>query len=210
MCDLLSSICHGITARTKLKTSNTSKFFILVLLCKNRRTTTLHSKLLYSRLEEENFHSIIVLLSLQNRKSANLFSIPLFPNLKQGKFIQQFKHSFINFRMAISSQRFRFLDGSLPTADSPYREDWIANNHLIVGWIKQTFKPKIRSSISACKIARYGTFIKLPQWLVHELLLPPDFKIVQSYTCYHVWAWGRVLEDLEDWPNPTVNINGQY
>ncbi|CAN6905901.1 unnamed protein product, partial [Brassica oleracea] len=46
------------------KALNTSKFFILVLLCKNRRTTTLHSKLLYSRLEEENFHSIILFLLL--------------------------------------------------------------------------------------------------------------------------------------------------
>ena len=163
MCSLLSSIYYGIRARTKLKTSNTSKIFILGLLCENLRTTTLHSKLLYSRLKEEDFHSIIVLLYLQNRKSTNLFSIPLFLSLKQRKFIQQFKHSFINFRMAISSRRFRFLDGSLPATDSSYREDWTVNNHLIVGLIKQTFKPKIRSSISVCKIASYGTFIKLPQ-----------------------------------------------
>ena len=63
----------------------------------------------------------------------------------------------INFRMALSSlKNFGFLDGSLPkpAADSTYLEDWIANNHLIVGWIKQTIEPKIRSSISTREIAK--------------------------------------------------------
>ena len=155
--------------QSKNKTKNIKNILILVLSCKIAEQSLLIQKLLYSRLEEEDFYSIIVLVSLQNRKSSNLFSIPLFLDLKQVKFIQQFKHSFINFRMAISSRRFRFLDGSLPAADSPYREDCKANNHLIVGWIKQTFEPKLRSSISTCKIASYGTFIKPPQRLVHEL-----------------------------------------
>ena len=46
------------------------------------------------------------------------------------------------------------LNGSLLAADLPYREDWTANNYLIVRWIKQTTKPKIRSSISTREIAK--------------------------------------------------------
>ena len=56
--------------------------------------------------------------------------------------------------MAISSRKkFRFLDGNIPkpAADSPYYEDWTADNHLIVGWIKQTIKPKIRSTLKIAK-----------------------------------------------------------
>lgn len=63
----------------------------------------------------------------------------------------------INIRMALSSRKkFGFLDGSIPkpAADSPFLEDWIANNHLLVGWIKQTIDPKIRSSISTREIAK--------------------------------------------------------
>lgn len=63
----------------------------------------------------------------------------------------------INFRMALSSRKkFGFLDGSIPkpAANSPDLEDWIANNHLLVGWIKQTIDPKIRSSISTREIAK--------------------------------------------------------
>ena len=44
-------------------------------------------------------------ISAINRKSAKLFSISLFLNLMQGKIIQQFKYSFINFRMTISSRK---------------------------------------------------------------------------------------------------------
>ena len=63
----------------------------------------------------------------------------------------------INVRMAISSRKkFGFLDGSLPkpAADSPHLEDWTANNHFIVGWIKQTIEQKIRSSISNREISK--------------------------------------------------------
>ena len=63
----------------------------------------------------------------------------------------------INFHMALSSRKkFRFLDGSLskPAADSTYLEDWIANNHLILGWIKQTIELKIRSSIFTREVAK--------------------------------------------------------
>lgn len=63
----------------------------------------------------------------------------------------------VNLRMALSSRKkFGFLDGSLPkpAADSPYLEDWTANNHLLVGWIKQTIDPKLRSSISTREIAK--------------------------------------------------------
>uniref|UniRef100_A0A0D3ACF3 Retrotransposon Copia-like N-terminal domain-containing protein n=1 Tax=Brassica oleracea var. oleracea TaxID=109376 RepID=A0A0D3ACF3_BRAOL len=63
----------------------------------------------------------------------------------------------INFRMTLSSRKkYGFLDGSLtkPIADSTYLEDWTANNHLIVDWIKQTIEPKIRSSISTREIAK--------------------------------------------------------
>ena len=49
-----------------------------------------------------------------------------------------------------------FLDGRLPkpAADSTHLENWTANNHLIVGWIKQTIEPKVRSSISTREIAK--------------------------------------------------------
>ncbi|KAG7578844.1 Zinc finger CCHC-type [Arabidopsis thaliana x Arabidopsis arenosa] len=63
----------------------------------------------------------------------------------------------MNFRMALSSRKkFGFLDGSIPkpASDAPELEDWMANNHLIVGWIKQTIEPKIRSTISSREIAK--------------------------------------------------------
>ena len=63
----------------------------------------------------------------------------------------------INFRMALSSRKkFGFLDGSIPKpeAGSSYLEDWVANNHLLVGWIKKTIEPKIRSTISTREIAK--------------------------------------------------------
>ncbi|XP_010438168.1 PREDICTED: uncharacterized protein LOC104721796 [Camelina sativa] len=63
----------------------------------------------------------------------------------------------LNLRMALSSpKKFGFLDGSIPkpAATSPEFEDWTANNHLPVGWIKQTIDPKIRSSISTREVAK--------------------------------------------------------
>ncbi|WZY84635.1 hypothetical protein YC2023_031019 [Brassica napus] len=63
----------------------------------------------------------------------------------------------INFRMAVSSRKkFGFLDGTIPkpAADSTYLEDWTANNHLLVGWIKQTIDPKLRSTISTREVAK--------------------------------------------------------
>ncbi|CAL9226810.1 unnamed protein product, partial [Arabidopsis halleri] len=63
----------------------------------------------------------------------------------------------LNFRMALSSRKkFGFLDGSIskPVADAPELEDWTANNHLLVGWIKQTIEPKIRSTISTREVAK--------------------------------------------------------
>lgn len=63
----------------------------------------------------------------------------------------------INFRMARSSRKkIGFFDGSLPKPadDSSYLEYWTANNHLNVGWIKQTTKPKIKSSISTRETAK--------------------------------------------------------
>lgn len=62
----------------------------------------------------------------------------------------------INLRMALSSRKkFGFIDGSIakPAADSPNLEDWIANNHILVGWIKQTIEPKLRSYISTREVA---------------------------------------------------------
>lgn len=59
--------------------------------------------------------------------------------------------------MALSSRKtFGFIDGSIPrpAENSPKLEDWIANNHLLVGWIKQTIEPKIRSSISTREVAK--------------------------------------------------------
>lgn len=63
----------------------------------------------------------------------------------------------LNFRMALSSRKkFGFLDGSIPkpVAGSPELEDWIANNHLFVGWIKQTIEPKIHTTISTREVAK--------------------------------------------------------
>lgn len=63
----------------------------------------------------------------------------------------------LNFRMALSSRKkFGFLDGSItkPAAGSSNLEDWTANNHLIVGWIKQTIEPKIRTTISTREVAK--------------------------------------------------------
>lgn len=63
----------------------------------------------------------------------------------------------INLRMALSSRKkFGFIDGSIPKpeANSSTLEDWVANNHLLVGWIKLTIEPKLRSSISTREVAR--------------------------------------------------------
>lgn len=63
----------------------------------------------------------------------------------------------INLCMALSSRKkFGFIDGTIPkpAADSSTLEDWTANNHLLVGWIKLTFEPKIRSSISTREVAK--------------------------------------------------------
>lgn len=63
----------------------------------------------------------------------------------------------ITLRMALSSRKkFGFIDGSItkPSADSSNLEDWIANNHLLVGWIKQTIEPKLRSSIYTREVAK--------------------------------------------------------
>lgn len=59
--------------------------------------------------------------------------------------------------MALSSRKkFGFINGSIPKPEvnSSTLEDWIANNHLLVGWIKQTIEPKIRSSISTREVAK--------------------------------------------------------
>lgn len=63
----------------------------------------------------------------------------------------------LNLRIALSSRKkFGFLDGTIskPAADAPKLEDWTASNHLLVGWIKLTIEPKIRSSISTREVAR--------------------------------------------------------
>lgn len=63
----------------------------------------------------------------------------------------------INLRMALSSRKkFGFIDGTIskPEAGSPTLEDWTANNHLLVGWIKLTIEPKIRSTISTREVAK--------------------------------------------------------
>lgn len=51
----------------------------------------------------------------------------------------------INLHLALSSRKkFGFVDGTIakPSDDSPNLEDWIVNNYLLVGWIKQTIEPK--------------------------------------------------------------------
>ncbi|XP_024009363.1 uncharacterized protein LOC112084459 [Eutrema salsugineum] len=62
-----------------------------------------------------------------------------------------------NLRMALSSRKkFGFLDGSIqkPKDDDPKLEDWTANNHLLIGWIKLTIEPRLRSSISTREVAK--------------------------------------------------------
>ena len=61
------------------------------------------------------------------------------------------------FRVAWSAQKkFAFIDSSIPkpTNDSPDVEDWIANNHLPVNWIKLTIEPNFWSNISHKEIAQ--------------------------------------------------------
>ena len=96
-------------SKNKHKTSNTSKTFILVLLCKNYKTTTLHSELLHLRLEEKKIHSIIVLLSLQNRKIRKLIFYSFVSQFEAKKIHLQIKHSFINFRITISSWKIQIF-----------------------------------------------------------------------------------------------------
>ena len=59
--------------------------------------------------------------------------------------------------MALSNRKkFGFIDSSIPRpeANSSTLEDWVANNHLLVGWIKHTIEPKIRSLISTREVAK--------------------------------------------------------
>lgn len=62
-----------------------------------------------------------------------------------------------NLRVALSARKkFAFINGSIPkpTDYSPDYEDWLANNHLLVTWIKQTIEPKLRSNISHKEVAK--------------------------------------------------------
>lgn len=59
--------------------------------------------------------------------------------------------------MALSARKmFASIDGSIPkpTDDSPDLEDWLANNHLLVNWIKLTIEPKLRTIISHREVAK--------------------------------------------------------
>ena len=56
-----------------------------------------------------------------------------------------------NLRVSLSARKkFAFIDGTIPKPpiDSTDYEDWMANNHLLVTWIKLTIEPKLRSNIS--------------------------------------------------------------
>lgn len=56
-----------------------------------------------------------------------------------------------NFRLALKAQKkFGFADGSIPqpVADSEDYEDWIANNTLVVSWMKLTIDDSISTSVS--------------------------------------------------------------
>lgn len=62
-----------------------------------------------------------------------------------------------NLRVALSARKkFGFIDGTIPkpTTDSTDHEDWMANNHLLVTWIKLTIEPKLRSNISHKEYAK--------------------------------------------------------
>lgn len=55
-----------------------------------------------------------------------------------------------NLRVALSARKkFAFIDGSIPkpATDSPDHEDWMANNHLLVTWIKLTIESNLRTNI---------------------------------------------------------------
>lgn len=56
-----------------------------------------------------------------------------------------------NLRVSLSARKkFAFIDGTIPKPpiDSTDYEDWMANNHLLVTWIKLTIESKLRSNIS--------------------------------------------------------------
>lgn len=64
----------------------------------------------------------------------------------------------INLRMSLTSRKkFGFIDGSIakPADTDATFADWTANNHLLVGWIKQTIEPKIRSSLSTREVSKH-------------------------------------------------------
>lgn len=88
-----------------------------------------------------------------------------------------------------SRKKFGFIDGSIskPADGSPTLADWTANNHFLVGWIKQIIEPKLRSSnwdpsrqCSSC--GRMG----------HEAA--SCFKVVG----YPEWYGSVVVVDLQD------------
>lgn len=56
-----------------------------------------------------------------------------------------------NIRLALKARKkFGFADGSIPQPDesSPDFEDWIANNALVVSWIKLMIDESLSSSLS--------------------------------------------------------------
>lgn len=137
-------------------------------LCKKRRIITLFLNFLFIEISKPNSRVIVTetmsLIPAAEPKYKTISPYDLSSNDNPGAVISQpllnglnYDEWAINFRMAISSRKkFGFLDGSLPkpAADSTYLEDWTANNHLLVGWIKQTIEPKIRSSISTRENAK--------------------------------------------------------
>lgn len=59
--------------------------------------------------------------------------------------------------MALSAQnKFAFIDGSILklTDGSPDLEDWLANIHLLVTWMKLTIKSKLHLNIPYKEVGR--------------------------------------------------------
>lgn len=104
------------------------------------------------------------MMTNNNLKYKTIFPFDLSPSDNPGAVISQpllnssnYDEWALNFRMALNSRKkFGFLDGSIPkpAPNSPTLEDWTANNHLLVGWIKLSIDPKLRSSISMREVTK--------------------------------------------------------
>lgn len=133
-------------------------------------------------------------ISLYDLTWDNLGAVTSHPLLNGNKY----EEWAIILRMTISSRKkFVFLDGCIPkpTVDSSYLEDWTTNNHLLVGWIKQTIQPKLRSTILSREVLQtYETSSRSASPPRVELVFNNSATLLQ-----HVNRMGR------QWTNTLAN-----